>query len=234
MIIWIIDMEMNLPIQMFHFAKKKEGYIITLPPPITYDYVDLGLPSGTKWATKNVGARKPSDAGFYFQWGDTKGYTANQVGTGEGQKKFAADESDYKWNRSDDGLTFTKYPNFGDNLDLEDDAAHVNMGGDWHIPSKAQCQELINNTLATKGYFDKDNYGILFISKNDSKKLIFMPLSGGAFDGSVLGSGNLVGVWSSTSSNANAFGLGAYSDSSTPIVDAMGRVNGLPIRGVIG
>lgn len=182
----------------------------------------------------NVGASKPTDYGLYFQWGDTVGYTADQVGTGDGNKKFASDWSDYKWNPSDDGFTFTKYPNLGDNLDLEDDVAHVNMGGAWHIPSKAQCQELINNTLATKGYLDPDNYGILFKSKNDSKKFIFMPLAGGAENGSVYGSGSLGGVWSSTSSNANAFGLGVYSDSSTPIVSAIERVSGLPIRGVIG
>ena len=45
-----------------------------------YDYVDLELPSGTKWATMNVGASKASDVGLYFQWGDTSGYTADQVG----------------------------------------------------------------------------------------------------------------------------------------------------------
>ena len=119
-------------------------YNFTPPPPITYDYVDFGLPSGTKWATKNVGARKPSDAGFYFQWGDIKGYTANQVGTGEGKKKFADDWSDYKWNPSGDGKTFTKYTTTGAALELEDDAAHVYMGGNWHMPTPNQINELIN------------------------------------------------------------------------------------------
>ena len=56
-----------------------------------YDYVDFGLPSGTLWATCNVGASKPSDTGLYFQWGDTKGYTAEQVGK---DKQF--DWDDYK------------------------------------------------------------------------------------------------------------------------------------------
>ena len=45
-----------------------------------FDYVDLGLPSGTLWATQNVGASKPSDYGLYFQWGDSKGYTKKQLG----------------------------------------------------------------------------------------------------------------------------------------------------------
>ena len=51
-----------------------------------YDYVDLELPSGTIWATCNVGATKPSEPGLYFQWGDTQGYTAAQVGSASGKK----------------------------------------------------------------------------------------------------------------------------------------------------
>ena len=59
-----------------------------------FEYVDLELPSGTLWAAMNVGASKPSDYGLYFQWGDTSGYTADQVGKG---KQFASDWNDYKW-----------------------------------------------------------------------------------------------------------------------------------------
>lgn len=46
----------------------------------TYEYVDLGLPSGTLWAKMNVGAKSETDAGLYFAWGETQGYTAEQVG----------------------------------------------------------------------------------------------------------------------------------------------------------
>ena len=42
-----------------------------------FDYVDLGLPSGTLWAACNVGASKPSESGLYFAWGETQGYTAD-------------------------------------------------------------------------------------------------------------------------------------------------------------
>ena len=55
----------------FVYDNKEVYYNYTPAPLVTYDYVDLGLPSGTKWATMNVGASKPSDAGLYFQWGDT-------------------------------------------------------------------------------------------------------------------------------------------------------------------
>ena len=53
-----------------------------------HEYVDLGFPNGTLWATMNVGANSETDYGLYFQWGDTQGYTAEQVGSGENQKYF--------------------------------------------------------------------------------------------------------------------------------------------------
>ena len=108
-------------------------------------YVDLGLPSGTKWAKMNVGAENETDAGLYFAWGETQGYTASQVGTGEGQKAF--NWSDYVLTE-DGGSTMSKY-NASDNkahLELADDAAAANMGGDWHMPNRAQCIELFKET----------------------------------------------------------------------------------------
>ena len=75
-----------------------------------YSYVDLGLPSGTLWATCNVGASKPSDAGLYFQWGDTQGYTADQIGTGSEKKEFSTDWRDCKWLCAEDvNISFKKY-----------------------------------------------------------------------------------------------------------------------------
>ena len=158
-----------------------------------YEYVDLELPSGTLWATCNVGASKPSDAGLYFQWGDTKGYTKEQIGNGEGQKKFASDESDYKF-----GVypNYTKYTTPGATLELEDDAAHANMGGEWHMPTPDQIKELIDNTTSTWTTQDGVN-GRLFTSKKDGTKSIFIPAAGGAWGGSVRSSGDYGGVWSS-------------------------------------
>ena len=127
-------------------------------------YVDLGLPSGTKWAKMNVGASSEKDAGLYFAWGETQGYTASQVGTGEGQKAFKW--SDYKFNPSGDGLNFTKY-NAKDkktHLELTDDAAHVNWGGDWHMPNRAQCLELLTETnngfVTVAGVFTQFHWSI--------------------------------------------------------------------------
>jgi hypothetical protein len=62
-----------------------------------HDYVDLDLPSRTLWARKNVGVLSPDESGLYFQCGSVQGYTADQIKTVKGKKKFAPDWSDYKW-----------------------------------------------------------------------------------------------------------------------------------------
>ena len=198
--------------------------------------MDLGIPSGTLWATCNVGASKPTDYGLYFQWGDTVGYTADQVGTGEGKKKFAEDWSDYKWNPSGDGETFTKYTTTGATLELEDDAAHKNMGGDWHMPTPTQISELINTANTTSTWTTRDGVnGRLFTSKRDDSKSIFIPAEGGAWDGSVQGSGDYGGVWSSMlgTGNVNA-GQDLYFDSGDVDLVNGDRYGGLSVRGVVG
>ena len=198
-----------------------------------HDYVDLGLPSGTLWATMNVGASKASDYGKYFQWGDTSGYTASQVGTGDGQKKFALDYSDYKWNASEG---FSKYNTTGATLELEDDAAHVNMGGDWHMPTPDQIRELINTANTTNTWTTQDGVnGRLFTSKSDHSKSIFFPAAGDAWDGSVQDSGDDGVVWSSML-NAGDVRYGqdlAFSSGGVNLGDS-GRCDGLSVRGVLG
>ena len=108
-------------------------------PEVSHDYVDLGLPSGTLWATCNIGANSPEDYGDYFAWGETA-------------PKDNYEWSNYKWCNGS-MYSLTKYctdSNFGivDNktkLDPEDDAANVNWGPSWHIPTLEQMQELLNN-----------------------------------------------------------------------------------------
>ena len=103
-----------------------------------YDYVELGLPSGTKWATCNIGASTPEGYGFYFAWGETKGYkdTADE-------KKFTWD--DYKFGNANE---ISKYNSTDGKtvLDPEDDAATVNMGKEWRMPTYDEYQELMDNT----------------------------------------------------------------------------------------
>lgn len=114
-----------------------------------YKKIDLKLPSGTLWADRNIGATDIYDGGKLFQWGDPTPYDVPEHTGGtinEGQKMFSW--SDYKWNPSGDHSTFTKY-NETDHkltLDPEDDAAHVNMGSDWRMPTKEQVTELFKET----------------------------------------------------------------------------------------
>ena len=197
-----------------------------------FDYVDLGLPSGTLWATCNVGASKPSDYGLYFQWGDTKGYTKEQVGKG---KQF--NSTDYKWNPSGDGKTFTKYTNTGfilDILELEDDAANANMKGRWHIPTPDQIQELIDNTTSDWTTLDGVN-GRLFTSKKDTSKSIFIPTAGFACSDSVRSSGDTCHIWSSMLYTDYA-GYGKYLFIYSGGVGIIynERAYGFSVRGVIG
>lgn len=111
-------------------------------------YVDLGLPSGTLWATMNVGANSETDYGLYFAWGETQGYTADQVGRGDGKRYFGL--PDYKYT-NDNGATYTKYNNIDgkSTLDSVDDAATVNLGGKWHMPTDVQIYELFNSSNCT-------------------------------------------------------------------------------------
>lgn len=205
------------------------------PPPPDFnghDYVDLGLPSGTLWATMNVGASKASEAGLYFQWGDTKGYTAEQVGTGDGQKKFGSDGSDYKWFS---GGTLIKYATTGATLELEDDAAHANMGGSWHTPTLEQCMELIDNTTSSWTTVYGVNGG-LFTSKTDTSKSIFIPAAGEVYDGFIEDIGELGCFWVSILSDTfvgcgNCLGTTSYR---TTVTDRDASIaSGRSVRGVI-
>ena len=196
-----------------------------------HECVDLGLPSGTLWATMNVGAINPVDYGLYFQWGDVKGYTAKQVGTGDGKKKFAW--GDYKWNPSGNGATFTKYTTIGMTLELEDDAANKNWGGDWHMPTLDQIMELIINTTST---WTAQNgvSGKTFTSKSDNSKFIFIPAAGAASKGLVRSIGNNGGVWSSTLTNNASDGHYLTINSGRAVAEGNNRSLGFSVRGVIG
>jgi len=132
----------------------------------------------------NVGATSETDYGLYFQWGDTQGYTASQVGSSEGKKAFSW--ADYKWTE-DGGSTMTKY-NASDGktvLDLEDDAVAANWGGSWKMPTEAQFQELLNTANCTNEWTTVNGVnGRLFTSVTNGNTL-FIPAAGDASYGSM-------------------------------------------------
>ena len=223
-----------------------------------YDYVDLGLPSRLKWAKCNIGASTPEEAGLYFQWGDTQGYTAEQVGDGDGLKAFSW--ANYKFSIDGSSSNFSKY-NASDSktvLDLEDDAAHVNMGGNWRMPTENEFIELCMNTdiylVPNEGAeiqgTAKELYGgikiewtsqtegtlkgLKFYKKGDKQTYMFVPAAGDAFKGSVQNVGLYGYLWSSSLVSSDVQSAWYFGfDAVYGIVLSNVRCDGLPVRGVL-
>lgn len=145
-------------------------------------YVDLGLPSGTLWATCNIGASSPEEYGDYLAWGETEGYDSGK--TRFNWKTYKWCEGSYK--------TFTKYcsqSDYGYNgftdgkweLDFEDDAAYVNWGPAWRMPSLEQFDELINSNYTTTEWTTQNGvngYKITSKIEGYTDKFIFLPAAG--------------------------------------------------------
>ena len=169
-----------------------EEIIVEEPKP-TMEAVDLGLPSGNKWAKCNLGANSEEEAGLYYQWGDTQGYTKEQIGT---DKVF--DWSDYKFSIDGSSSNFNKYSSSDSKtqLDIEDDAAYAALGGNWRMPTQADFQELTANTTTEVTSIDRIQ-GMKFTSKENSNYLFF-PFTGYARAGSIDYVDSYFGCWSST------------------------------------
>ena len=162
-----------------------------------HEFVDLGLPSGTLWATCNVGATLPEHAGLYFAWGETTGYTAEQVIS----RKWAFDNNSYN---------IRPTASISTDLTLEEDAAHAYMGGNWRMPTKDEWRELIENTASTlvSNYMGKGVKGYLFTSKIN-KNSIFFPAAGFC-DGSSVGKVGSFGYYWSASWYQPSYAWGLF------------------------
>lgn len=200
----------------------------------SYLWIDLGLPSGTLWAAWNVGATKPEEFGLYFAWGETEGYTGDDINNDEKQFSW----TDYKL-CGGSSSTLTKYNNnssYGTvdtltTLEQVDDAAYVS-DKTCRMPTQADFEELTANTTSTWETLNGVN-GRRFTSKTNGNS-IFVPAAGGCYDGSAndVGSGGC--LWSSSlreGNSRNAWYLGFLSDG-VGVYGYYGRFGGLTVRAV--
>lgn len=197
-----------------------------------HEYVDLGLPSGTLWATCNLGASSPEEYGDYFAWGETQGYKS-------GKNNF--EWNNYKYCKgSFDSLTkYCVNNNYGtrDNkteLDLIDDAAFVNWGDGWRMPSYDQTKELIDSNYTTvKSVTQKGIFGTLITSKTNNNS-IFLPAAGSRFGSSFYKPEKEGYYWTRniiTNMTYNAWNIG-FSANSYSHIGVFDRYWGVTIRPV--
>ena len=189
--------------------------------PINYntdDWVDLGLPSGLLWATRNVGATSPTDFGDYFAWGET----APKSSYGKDNLLYYNQTSDewMKYNGTD-GLT---------TLQADDDAAIANYGG--RTPMAYEWKELNENTTS-EWVTENDVVGRRFTAENG--KSIFIPAAGYRYGSQTYYAGEFAFYWTS-SLNMNDPALAWYFNFDTEDVywdNSYPRSNALNVRAVM-
>ena len=141
-----------------------------------HEWVDLGLPSGTKWATTNVGATTPEGYGNYYAWGETT-------------TKSSYSSSNYNYSSN---------PTI---LPLDRDAAYVNWGTSWRMPTSNELEELINTSYTTSTWTAQNGVnGYKVVSKTNGNS-IFLPAAGYRRDSDLRSAGFLGCYWSNQVAN---------------------------------
>lgn len=199
------------------------------------EYVDLGLPSGLLWNTRNLGATTPEGFGNYYAWGETNPKEVYNWSNYEHCHAVGNYPKFTKYCYSDDWSGNMGYN--GHTVDLtvlepEDDAATANLGNGWRMPTREEFQELMDNTTntwATRNGVD----GRLFTASNGN--ILFLPVAGYRYD-SDLYDPNRGYYWSSSLQTGwiplDAHNLYFKSDPDQCIVHVCSREEGLPVRAV--
>ena len=143
------------------------------PVPADVQAVDLGLPSGIKWASCNVGAEKPEDYGNYYAWGEVVPkenyeWSTYKYGIGEQQLTKYCNDASYGNSGYKDEKTI---------LDAEDDAAYVNWGHGWRMPTDAEWTELRSNCSWSSPVHKNETVGFE-VTSNINGNSIFLPAAG--------------------------------------------------------
>ena len=199
-------------------------------------YVDLGLPSGIKWATCNVGATKPEEYGNYYAWGETEPKTTYDWNTYKWGT--ATYDEEYEWWDLETQTKYCTNSDYGtvDNktvLDLEDDAARANWGGAWRMPTDAEWTELRENCTWT--WTTKNGVNGYEVKSKTNGNSIFLPAAGYRLGDDLFYAGKFGYYWSSslnTDHPNGAWDVGFYSDDVGR--NDGSRYFGLSVRPVLG
>ena len=199
--------------------------VSTSPVP---DAIDLGLPSGLKWASFNVGASKPEEYGDYFAWGETVTKTNYSWST-------------YKWCNGTSN-TLTKYNSIASNgtidnkflLEETDDVANVKLGGKWRMPTDAEWKELQDNCSWI--WTTKNSIRGRLVTSNKNGASIFLPAAGYWFVTDLNNVGSTGLYWSSSLDYTNYPDAACFLlfDSGNVNRDINGRDLGFSVRPVYG
>lgn len=168
--------------------------------------IDLGLPSGTKWACCNLDDTTPEGYGGYYRWGETSPLALGEM------------PIDYPYNSLDLNISGTQY-----------DAATASWGAPWQMPTKEQIQELLDNSTNTWAVQDGVN-GRKFTGTNGGT--LFLPAAGSVWNGGLGGVGSNGSYWSSTPPTIKGYALSLEIDSDGVKWLATGRLAGLSVRPV--
>lgn len=211
---------------------------------VKYEYVDLGLPSGLKWATMNIGANTPEDYGDYFAWGETEPYYEDGHSQDIWSWNWKTGKTGYNWESYNwcqrYAFCLTKYnsnPNFGtvdykQTLELADDIAHVKWGGSWRMPTTEEQDELLSKCTWT---WTCQNGVLGYKITGSNGKSIFFPAAGYRLNDDLHGVSSDGRYWSSSLDAKYSKPYCAYIlsfASSTIRYESNDRIFGLPIRAV--
>ncbi len=195
---------------------------------ITHEYVDLGLPSGLRWATCNVGATSPEEYGNHYAWGET-----------EPKESYSWDTYKYgTYSYNNDYSTLTKYNGTDGLTTLEaaDDAATVNWGEGWRMFTIAELNELESecNWTWTDNYNSTGVAGYIVASKTNSNS-IFLPAAGEYYNSSKNYEGKMGRYWTSAREQIELEKAGLYYffQSTTKYYTGALRFYGCSVRPVI-
>ena len=219
----------NIYLDVNNWETEWKTYYKIVPPgdPWNKDYIDLGLPSGLCWATRNVGANKPQDEGEHFAWGEV-----------ESKKDYSY--KTYKWANQLKNNAYIKYVtddyygliDFRNTLVPDDDVANVAWGGKWHMPTKLDVEELLRECTTEFGsYYGVEGYFITGPNGN----AIFLPGAEQWEDTDYTERGRGGNYWTSTlneDTQSKAYIL-QFNLTNIDLDDYVSRTNGLVVRPVI-